>query len=238
MNLTTNRFFKFVTQTVAVLVLVAIFIALGLWQLDRARDLKASLQVNSTEFVAPVELASVARPRETLGVKGINTNVFATGNYVANYKVPNQKDSNGIVSDWEAALLQVNTTDAILVLRGLWSDRLKYPEIAMSTKISVTGILTPHQNDDRAINAPGVISRLDSSVLVSTTDLNLYDGFINASKELANSTQLERQRISFTSTVNPRIPGFYWQHLSYVVIWWLMAGVVLYLPLYQRRVRA
>ena len=238
MNLTTNRFFKLVTQTVAVLALVTIFIGLGLWQLDRARDLKASLNVNSIEYVAPVELASVAKPLESLGVEGINTNVVATGNYVANYKVPNQKDSKGKISDWEAALLQVNTTDAILVLRGLWSDRLKNPEVAMSTKISVTGILTPHQNDDRAINAPGVISRLDSSVLVSTTDLNLYDGFINSMEESTSGGKLDRERISFAATTNPRIPGFYWQHLSYVVIWWLMAAVVLYLPLYQRRVRA
>jgi hypothetical protein len=98
--------------------------------------------------------------------------------------------------------------------------------------------LTPAQFDDRAINAPGVISRLDSSVLVSTTDLNLYDGFINALNEMANSSQIDRQRIPFTPTINARIPGLYWQHLSYVVIWWLMAAVVLYLPLYQRRVRA
>lgn len=91
MNLTTNRFLKFITQTVAVLALVTIFIGLGFWQLDRARDLKASLNVNTTEFIAPVELASVAIPLESLGVEGINTNVNATGNYVANYKVPNQK---------------------------------------------------------------------------------------------------------------------------------------------------
>jgi len=237
MNPTTNRFFKFLGQAAAVLMLVAIFISLGFWQLERARDLKSSLNVNTTEFVAPVELVSVAMPLESLGVKGINTNVTATGNYVANYKVPNQKDSKGNISDWEAALLQVNSTDAILVLRGLWSDRLKYPDIAMSTKIIVTGILTPHQNDDHAINGPGVISRLDSSVLVSTTDLNLYDGFINAMDESASSGHLDRERISFATTTNPRIPGYYWQHLSYVVIWWLMAAVVLYLPLYQRRVR-
>jgi cytochrome oxidase assembly protein ShyY1 len=237
MNPTTNRFFKFLSQVAAVLVLVAIFIGLGFWQLDRARDLKASLNVNTPEFVAPVELATVATPLESLEIRGINTNVAATGNYVANYKVPNQKDSKGNISDWEAAMLQVNTTDGILVLRGLWSERLKYPDIAMSTKINVTGILTPHQNDDHAINAPGVISRLDSSVLVSTTDLNLYDGFINALDESTSSGHLDRQRISFATTTNPRIPGYYWQHLSYVVIWWLMAAVVLYLPLYQRRVR-
>lgn len=236
MNLKINRLTRYLAQIVAVLTLVTIFVSLGLWQLDRARDLKSSLVVSKPELVAPVALATVAKPLESLGEKGLNTNVMVTGIYIANYKVPNQRDSNGKISDWEGALLQVNPTDAILVLRGLWSDRLKNPEIALSTNVTVSGILTPAQFDDRAINSPGVISRLDSSVLVSTTDLNLYDGFINTLDEMANSSQVDRQRIPFTPTVNARIPGLYWQHLSYVVIWWLMAAVVLYLPLYQRRV--
>ena len=76
------------------------------------------------------------------------------------------------------------------------------------------------------------------SWLMQATDLNLYDGFINAIDENTSMGHLDRDRISFAATSNPRIPGYYWQHLSYVVIWWLMAAVVLYLPLYQRRVRA
>ena len=95
MNLTTNRFFKLLAQTVALLTLVTIFISLGLWQLDRARDLKSSLVVSKPELVAPVGLTTVAKPLESLGEKGINTHVIATGNYVANYKVPNQRDTNG-----------------------------------------------------------------------------------------------------------------------------------------------
>jgi cytochrome oxidase assembly protein ShyY1 len=237
MNHKTNQFLRVFAQAIAVLLVALVFISLGLWQLDRAKVLKSSMKVHK-EISAPVALNSVASPLQSLGIKGINTNVTVTGNYVANYKVPNQKDSTGKISDWEGALLQVNPTDGILVLRGLWSDRLKNPEIAMSTKITVVGILTPHQNDDHGFNAPGVISRLDSSVLVSTTNLNLYDGFINVSKERTRAGLLERDRVIYSAATNPHIPGFYWQHLSYVFIWWLMAAVVLYLPLYQRRVRA
>jgi len=29
--------------------------------------------------------------------------------------------------------------------------------------------------------------------------------------------------------------GYYWQHISYVVIWWLMAVLVLWAPFYKRR---
>jgi hypothetical protein len=46
---------------------------------------------------------------------------------------------------------------------------------------------------------------------------------------------LDRTRVT-PEKLTSKIPGFYWQHLSYVVIWGLMAGVVLYLPFYRRRV--
>jgi hypothetical protein len=42
------------------------------------------------------------------------------------------------VNDWEVALLQVDGIDplsGILVVRGLWEDRLLNPEIAMSTRV-------------------------------------------------------------------------------------------------------
>jgi hypothetical protein len=29
--------------------------------------------------------------------------------------------------------------------------------------------------------------------------------------------------------------GYYWQHISYVVIWWLMAALVIWAPFYKRR---
>jgi len=35
----------------------------------------------------------------------------------------------------------------------------------------------------------------------------------------------------------PSVPGYYWQHISYVVIWWLMALVVVFLPFYGRKRR-
>jgi cytochrome oxidase assembly protein ShyY1 len=60
MNLTTNRFIKLFAQTVALLALVTIFISRGLWQFDRARDLKSSLTVSKPELVAPVALTTVA----------------------------------------------------------------------------------------------------------------------------------------------------------------------------------
>jgi hypothetical protein len=101
--------------------------------------------------------------------------------------------------------------------------------------IDVTGLLVASQFGDRAENSAGVISRLDSAVVTSLTDLDLYDGYVLASTESTRTGALDRTRVT-PEKLTSRIPGFYWQHLSYVVIWWLMAGVVLYLPFYRRRV--
>jgi cytochrome oxidase assembly protein ShyY1 len=222
-------------QAVAVLLIAAVFVGLGIWQLQRAADLKSSLKVATTIDTNVVALEAVTAPREAIPASALNKTVSATGHYIANFKAPNQIDGAGKVADWEVALLQVGTNSAILVVRGLWSERLLNPDIQQSMNIDLTGLLVASQFGDRAENAPGVISRLDSAVVTSLTDLDLYDGYILASSESTRDQQLDRTRVT-PEKLTSKIPGFYWQHLSYVVIWWLMAGVVLYLPFYRRRV--
>ena len=229
-------FKKFLEYT-SLLLIATIFVGLGLWQLDRARDLKKVLNAAPPAITAPVPLQDVAQPRTALDTKVDSTSVSASGFYVANFKAPNQKDGNSVVKDWEVALLQVDTTSAILVVRGLWAERLQEPQIAMSNRVEVLGTLRAHQNEDRALNSPGVISRLDSSVIVGLTDLDLYDGYVIALDEKIRDGAINRTRVT-PELRTARIPGFYWQHISYVVVWWLMAAVVLYLPIYRRRVAA
>jgi cytochrome oxidase assembly protein ShyY1 len=230
-----NNFATKFFQAVAVIAIAALFVGLGFWQLQRAADLKASLKVARTIDTNVVPLQSVATPREALGAQAFNRTVSLTGKYIANFRAPNQDDGDGVVSDWEVALAQVDERSAILVVRGLWSERLLNPDIQQSMDIEITGVLVASQFADRADNIPGVISRLDSAVIVGLTDLDLYDGYILARTESTREGALERTRVT-EEKLNPKIPGFYWQHLSYVVIWWLMAGVVLYLPFYRRRV--
>jgi len=170
-----------------------------------------------------------------LPATALNRTVSVSGHYIANFKAPSQIDGEGKRSDWEVALLQIGTQSAILVVRGLWSERLLNPDIQQSMNIEINGLLVASQFADRAENTAGVISRLDSAVVTSLTDLDLYDGYIVASKESTGGIALDRTRLT-PEKLTSRIPGFYWQHLSYVVIWWLMAGVVLYLPFYRRRV--
>jgi cytochrome oxidase assembly protein ShyY1 len=230
-----NNFLAKIFQGVAVLAIAALFVGLGFWQLQRAADLKESLKVARTVDTNVVTLQSVAQPRTGLGEAAFNRTVSLTGKYIANFRAPNQVDGNGVVADWEVALAQVDQRSAILVVRGLWSERLLNPEIQQSMNIDIQGVLVASQFADRADNVPGIISRLDSAVVVGLTDLDLYDGYIQARSESVRGVQLERSRIT-EEKINPKIPGYYWQHISYVVIWWLMTAVVLYLPFYRRRV--
>jgi cytochrome oxidase assembly protein ShyY1 len=230
-----NNLLTRIFQGVAVLAIATLFVGLGFWQLQRAADLKESLKVARTIDTKVVALQSVAQPRQALGEQAFNRTVSLTGKYIANFRAPNQDDGNGVVADWEVALAQVDERSAILVVRGLWSERMLNPEIQQSMNIDIEGVLVASQFGDRADNVPGVISRLDSAVVVGLTDLDLYDGYILARSEASDGQDLQRTRVT-EEKVNPKIPGYYWQHISYVVIWWLMAVVVLYLPFYRRRV--
>ena len=230
-----SNFFTKAFQAVAVILLAAIFVGLGIWQLQRAADLKNSLKVATTIDTQVVPLESITTPRVSLPPAAINKTVSVSGQYIQNFRAPDQIDGAGKQSDWEVALLQIGTDSAILVVRGLWSERLLNPDIQQSMVIDIEGLLVASQYDDRSVNTAGVISRLDSAVITSLTDLDLYDGYVLASKESTRTMALDRTRVT-PEKLTSKIPGFYWQHLSYVVIWGLMAGVVLYLPFYRRRV--
>ena len=220
---------------VGVVLIAALFFSLGIWQLDRAAALKASLVTATTVDESVIPLESIATVNTTLTAKALNRVVKVSGHYVANFKAPDQVDGAGKVNDWEVALLQVGTNQGILVVRGLWSERLLNADIQQSMVIDVIGQLHAHQDGDRADNSAGIISRLDSAVIVSKTELDLFDGYILSRSESHAGSELIRARVT-PEKLTSRIPGFYWQHLSYVVIWWLMAGVVLYLPFYRRKV--
>ena len=219
-------------QGILVLLLASSFIGLGIWQLHRAQDMKTSSTVAIDTQIYP--LTHLASPTGIIPPESIGKIVSTSGHYIANFKAPNQKDGSGKVADWDVALLQSDTDSAILVVRGLWKDRLANPEIVMSTNVAITGTLLPHQNDDRAENTALQLSRLDSSLLTGMTQMQLFDGFILEKSESTRAGAVTRTRIS-TPVLTTGIPGFYWQHISYVAIWWLMALVILWLPFYSRR---
>ena len=233
----TKEIIKKFSQALGVVAIALVLVGLGNWQLDRAgtvKELNAAAKIIDPKLYS---LGDLAAPTVALDSRNVNKKVAVSGFYISNFKAPRQSDKDGVVSDWEVALLQVDglgLPSGILVVRGLWADRLSNMDIAMSTRIDLVGTMQPHQNDDRTENVPGVISRLDSSVIVGQADLQLYDGFIVAQSEDTRAGELQRTRVVAEAPVS-RVAGYYWQHISYVAIWWLMAAIVLYLPFYRRK---
>ena len=224
--------FKLFGKTLVVLTLVAIFGLLGLWQLDAANDLQEAKNAAPDPIV--YQLSDLAAPATALDSRSVAKKVSLRGNYILTFRAPNQIDQQGLMSDWEVGLMQVDESSAILVVRGYWKDRLIEPRIAMSTGVDLQAVVQPRQFEDRVRNSPGVISRIDSSVIVALTDLDLYDGFLVATGEQVSEGVITRDRID-VAEVKSKATGYYWQHISYVIIWWLMAAIVIYLPFYRKR---
>lgn len=224
--------FKLFGKSLVVLTLVAIFGFLGLWQLNAANNLQAAKKVAPDPAV--YQLSELASPAMALDSRSVGKKVSLRGNYIMTFRAPNQIDQQGMTSDWEVALMQVDQSSAVLVLRGYWKDRVTNPSPAVSTAVDLKAVVQPRQFEDVSTNSPGVISRVDSSVIVAQTTLDLFDGFLLATGEQVSDGIINRDRIAL-APVESKATGYYWQHISYVIIWWLMAAIVIYLPFYRKR---
>jgi cytochrome oxidase assembly protein ShyY1 len=207
-----------------VLILSATFIRLGFWQLDRAGEFQ---ELQKPYIERPViNLSQVAIPGENLSDDSINQIVRFSGRYLDQYIAPNQEDKYGVRSDWIVSLLEVDSGGAILVVRSTSKTEV------LPGKVDITGRLFNRQFDDRAKKSSSQLSRIDPALLVASYDQKLFDGFVLAQNESINGIELDIKRPEL-DPAKPSVPGYYWQHISYVVIWWLMALVVLFLPFYQ-----
>ena len=209
------------------LVLIAFisFIALGFWQLDRAAQVK-ELQ-KPYEEQPLVALSKVAKPNSNLDGASVNRIVEFSGSYVAQFDAPNQIDRKGVRGTWLVGLMEVDGGGYILVVRSGSNSDLPRGDIV------VTGRLFHRQYEDLSDRSAGQLSRLDPSLLVGDYPGDYYDGFVLAKSELRDGISLEVPRV-FLDPAAPTIPGYYWQHIAYVLIWWLMALVVVFLPIYSR----
>ena len=207
-----------------VLILCATFIRLGFWQLDRAGEFQ---ELQKPYIERPViNLTQVAIPGENLSDDSINQIVRFSGRYLDQYIAPNQEDKYGVKSDWVVGLLEVDSGGAILVVRSTSNTEV------LPGKVDITGRLFNRQFDDRAGKSSSQLSRIDPALLVASYDQKLFDGFVLAQSESINGVEIDIKRPEL-DPAKPSVPGYYWQHISYVVIWWLMALVVLFLPFYQ-----
>lgn len=224
-------------QGLLVLIVATTFSLLALWQWDRAKghqELEAELNRIATS--APVSLTSIHRPQIALDGEDANRVVTTSGRYLDAYLAKGQ-----VEGEYEVALLEVKESvprAAILVARAILKDSVT--SVPMGEEVELLARLLPSQREDRdfdsRISGEG-LSRIDSALLVERLQgqgLALYDGYLLVQDEKIDGVESDLDLIP-DSIAEPTIPGYYWQHLSYVVIWSLMAVITLYLPFYQRK---
>ncbi|MFM8328926.1 MAG: SURF1 family cytochrome oxidase biogenesis protein, partial [Actinomycetales bacterium] len=111
-----SRIKNLILGTFAVLILVAIFILLGFWQLDRAAQVK---ELQKPYIEKPiVELANVAKPNRNLAGESVNRIVSFTGTYVTQLFAPNQIDNKKVESTWSIGLMEIDGGGYLLVVRS------------------------------------------------------------------------------------------------------------------------
>jgi cytochrome oxidase assembly protein ShyY1 len=216
------------------LLLAGLFFELGIWQLHRAHDVRAAEQVQPEKPI--VDLTAIAAAGANLRPVAANRIVTAIGKYVQIYSAPQQRPllANGKKSrrpvSLEVRLLQISDHRGILVVRGLEDNSLQ----TIGERVKVTGRLYPRQTVDTVNPANGILTRIDPALIAGQTQLQLFDGFIITKSERTSSGQAISDSHLASPQLRTGIAGYYWQHISYVVIWWLMALLALVLPWISR----
>ena len=208
------------------LFLAAIFFRLGVWQLDRAQLLQELAKPQKERAV--VELLSVAEKNVALSTDALNRIVKFRGTFIDNLQAPNQEDVNGKKSTWSVGVFQVTGSGKIVVVRGIHSGQPKID----SKEVEITGRLMPSQiNNKFGEVRDGFLPRIDSALLLSDFGSDFFDGYVIVRSEIPESG-LEK-----VPTPQPiiKVAGFYWQHISYVIVWWLMGLLTLALPFLRSR---
>ncbi|MEI6220876.1 MAG: SURF1 family cytochrome oxidase biogenesis protein [Actinomycetes bacterium] len=219
-----------VTSTfLAVLLGTGVFFELGFWQLHRAQA--TSLLGKVVPSTVPVPLTSVDVAGKNIYTAAVNRIVTFQGRYVANYVAPTQSVEGQGYKDLSVGLFLISKNRAILVVRGLNDGSIK----ATDQTLSIAGRLYPRQHEDHGYNSAKSLGRLDPALIAGTGGYSLFDGYVIAIKEVDSSGQIVLGARVPAPVLQQSISGFYWQHISYVVIWWFMALLVMAAPFISRR---
>ncbi|MGI9194787.1 MAG: SURF1 family cytochrome oxidase biogenesis protein [Candidatus Nanopelagicus sp.] len=205
---------------------------LGIWQLHRAQALN---EVTTPKPDQPlIALEKVSSAGMNMPIKAVNRIVSASGNYTTSYIARDQKIDEDKLANLDVRLLKLSTGHAVLVVRQV----LGQSQDQINSEVSITGRLYPRQNVDRAFAKPGELSRIDPALVVSKVNPFLYDGYIILISEKIGNNEDSKLDLVPSPQISERLPGFYWQHISYVVVWWFMGLLLLAAPAFpQFRVR-
>jgi surfeit locus 1 family protein len=201
---------------------------LGMWQLHRAQALNQATAPKPDQPLIP--LAEVSSAGMNMPIKAVNRIVSATGSYSNSYIARDQKISEDEMANLDVRLLKLNTGHGVLIVREILDGTADQ----INTEVMITGRLYPRQNVDRALAKPGELARIDPALVVSKENPFLYDGYIILQSEKIGTNTLSALNLVPSPQVSERLPGFYWQHISYVVVWWFMGLLLLIAPAFPQ----
>jgi cytochrome oxidase assembly protein ShyY1 len=223
-----KKVFRLTFLTTIWLLLIYSTYELGMWQLHRAQAMNVATEVKPDQPL--VALTDVASAGMNLPIKAINRIVYADGIYSTAYIARDQKISEGKLANLDVRLLKLSSGHSVLVVRGVANEPLD----VINSDIYLTGRLYPRQNVDRAFAKPGELPRIDPALVVSKENPFLYDGYIVLqSEEIGGKSSSDTSFIP-TPQISQQVAGFYWQHISYVVVWWFMGALLLIAPLFPQ----
>ena len=200
---------------------------LGMWQLHRAQAMNVATAPKPDQPL--IELTEVASAGMNLPISAINRIVSTEGKYSTSYLARDQKITEGNLANLDVRLLKLSTGHSVLVVRGIASVPLEI----INSDVYLTGRLYPRQNVDRAFAKPGELPRIDPALVVSKENPFLYDGYIVLQSEKIGGKSGSASFIP-TPQITQKAASFYWQHISYVVVWWFMGALLLIAPLFPQ----
>ena len=222
-----KRVIRLTFLTTTWLLLIYSTYELGMWQLHRAQAMNVATAAKPDQPL--IALTEVASAGMNLPIKAINRIVSTEGKYSTSYLARDQKITEGNLANLDVRLLKLSTGHSVLVVRGIASQPLE----VINSDVSLTGRLYPRQNVDRAFAKPGELSRIDPALVVSKENPFLYDGYIVLQSEKIDGKSSSASLIP-TPQITQKVAGYYWQHISYVVVWWFMGALLLIAPLFPQ----
>ena len=223
-----KKVFRLTFLTTIWMLLIYSTYELGMWQLHRAQAMNVATAVKPDQPL--IALTDVASAGMNLPIKAINRIIYADGIYSTSYIARDQKISEGKLANLDVRLLKLSSGHSVLVVRGVASEPLD----VINSDIYLTGRLYPRQNVDRAFAKPGELSRIDPALVVSKENPFLYDGYIVLQSEKIGGKSSSNTSFIPTPQISQQVAGFYWQHISYVVVWWFMGALLLIAPLFPQ----
>lgn len=203
-------------------VVVAAFTRLGLWQLSVAQD-DAAEQARAEQLARPVvPLTEALDPHRPFPADAAGRPVTATGSYAGDlqFLVPDRV-LDGAPGYWVVTPLVVQDTGANLtVVRGFVSDPADADRPPART-VTVTGTLAPGEAPEVREDLPeGQRDTVDLSVLANDWPGELYNAFVFATAEepqVTDGAVLPIPPPSFGGEVD-------WRNFGYALQWWVFAA--------------